>query len=256
MKAYKGFKKDMTCRGFQFEEGKEYVEDTAKLCKSGFHACERPLDVFNYYAPADSVYHVVELGDVTEETSDDSKRAGKRIKIGASLDIAKLCKAQFEYVKEHTTSEHTDPKMATAGDSGAATAGDYGAATAGYKGAATAGYKGAATAGHYGAATAGDSGAATAGHYGAATAGNKGAATARGSVTVGENGCATVRGKNVKARGGLGAVLTICEEAEDCSISYVQSIVVDGERFNPGTWYGFVNGEISEVEECTVNSAR
>ena len=215
MKAYKGFKKDMTCRGFHFEEGKEYVEDTAKLCKSGFHACERPLDVLNYYAPADSVYHEVELDDVTEETSSDSKRAGKRIKIGASLDIAKLCEAQFEYVKEHTTSEHTDPKMATAGDSGAATAGNSGAATAGYSG--------------------------------AATAGDKGAATARGSVTVGKNGCATVRGKNVKARGGLGAVLTICEEAEDCSISYVKSIVIDGERFSPGTWYGFVNGEIAAV---------
>ena len=48
MKAYKGFNTDMTCRGFKFEEGKTYEEPEAKLCKSGFHACENPLDCFNY----------------------------------------------------------------------------------------------------------------------------------------------------------------------------------------------------------------
>lgn len=51
MKAYKGFNKDMTCRGFQYEEGKTYETDKAELCKEGFHACENPLDCFNYYAP-------------------------------------------------------------------------------------------------------------------------------------------------------------------------------------------------------------
>lgn len=25
IKSYKGFKKDMTCKGFQYEEGKEYL---------------------------------------------------------------------------------------------------------------------------------------------------------------------------------------------------------------------------------------
>ena len=49
MKAYKGFTKDMTCRGFQYEEGKEYVTTEANLCNSGFHACEQPLDCFNYW---------------------------------------------------------------------------------------------------------------------------------------------------------------------------------------------------------------
>lgn len=45
IKSYKGFNKDMTCRGFQYEEGKEYEEETADACHSGFHACEYPLDV-------------------------------------------------------------------------------------------------------------------------------------------------------------------------------------------------------------------
>ena len=74
MKAYKGFNRDMTCRGFQFEEGKEYHEDKAVLCESGFHACENPLDTFSYYAPGSSVFHEVELDEVSDErNSDDTK---------------------------------------------------------------------------------------------------------------------------------------------------------------------------------------
>lgn len=46
MKAYKGFRENLTCRDFQYEEGKEYETEVAKSCVSGFHACEHPLDVF------------------------------------------------------------------------------------------------------------------------------------------------------------------------------------------------------------------
>ena len=103
MKAYKGFNKDMTCRGFQYEEGKEYTTDEAELCKSGFHACESPIDCLRYYPPATSEYHEVEIEDVTDERdSDDTKICGKKIKIGAKLSIAKLCELHFEFVKSHT----------------------------------------------------------------------------------------------------------------------------------------------------------
>lgn len=117
MKAYKGFKTDMTCRGFQFEEGKEYHEDSAVLCNSGFHACEAPLDCFGYYSPAESVYHEVELDEVSDEREPDSKICGKNIKIGARLNIANLCKLQFDYVKSHCTNEYNAEKgkAATAG---------------------------------------------------------------------------------------------------------------------------------------------
>lgn len=60
IKSYKGFNKDMKCRGFQYEEGKDYETDRrAEACKTGFHACEYPLDCFGYYAPASSEFHVV-----------------------------------------------------------------------------------------------------------------------------------------------------------------------------------------------------
>ena len=240
---YKGFNKDMTCRGFQFKEGETYEEQKAKLCKSGFHACERPLDVFNYYAPGQSVFHEVELDDVSpERESGDSKVCAKRIKVGAKLDVRGLVKAQIEYVKAHTTTEHTDPERATAGDRGAATAGYSGAATAGNYGAATAGYRGAATAGYRGAATAGDSG--------AATAGDRGAATSRGRTSVGKNGIGLARGNGVKARGGIGAVLLIAEEEENSyDVKEWRAFIVDGETIKADTWYQLKDGELAETEE-------
>lgn len=129
MKAYKGFNRDMTCRDFQFEEGKTYEEENAKLCDSGFHACVDPLDCFNYYYPGQSVYREVELDDNGERHADDSKVCGKKITIGAEIGLPGIIKAHFDYVKSNCTMERTDPKKATAGERGAATAGNFGAAT-------------------------------------------------------------------------------------------------------------------------------
>ena len=152
MKAYKGFNPDMTCRGFQYEEGKVYETDTADLCNAGFHACERPLDVLGYYPFVNdgklNKFHEVELEEVSEQRSEnDTKVVAKRIKIGAELNLLGLIKAQFEYVKANTTIEHTDPKAASAGNWGAASAGNWGAASAGHWGTASAGQWGAAHAG-------------------------------------------------------------------------------------------------------------
>ena len=231
LKTYKAFDKDLSCRGFKYEVGKEYEETgDIKACEKGFHACPYPLDVFGYYAPAGSRFCEVEQSGKIDDSESD-KVCSSKIRIGAELDIRGLVKAAISFVKERCTNEcNAEPgKPATAGDSGAATAGDYGAATAGYRGAATAGnygaatagdsgaatagnygaatagYRGAATAGNYGAATAGNSGAATAGDSGAATAGDSGAATAgyRGAATAGDYGAATARGKASTGSNGL-----------------------------------------------------
>ena len=99
MKAYKGFNRDMTCRGFRFEEGKTYEhQGEVKLCESGFHACEDPMDCLRYYDPCTSVYHEVEIDDVSDERKEDTKIVGKKIRIGARMTIKSIVKASIEYV--------------------------------------------------------------------------------------------------------------------------------------------------------------
>ena len=205
MKTYKGFNKDMTCRDFQYEEGKEYeATGEIKCCNNGFHACEDPLDCFNYYAPGQSVYHEVEQsGEISKHNDDDSKVASSKIKIGARLDIAKIVRLHFDFIKSRTTFENTDPKQASAGENGAASAGWKGAASAGENGAASAGAYGAASAGENGAASAGWKGAASAGKNGAASAGWNGAAVSSGNASVGDTGIYCDRGHVSILNGGL-----------------------------------------------------
>ena len=275
IKAYKAFDKDLSCRGFKYEVGKEYEETGyIKACEKGFHACPYPLDVFGYYAPAESRFCEVEQSGKIDDSESD-KVCSSKIRIGAELDIRGLVKAAVSYVKERCTNEcNAEPGKpatagyrgaATAGYRGVATAGDRGAATAGYRGVATAGDRGAATAGDGGVATAGDGGAATAGYRGvatagyrgvatagnggAATAGYRGVATARGKASTGSNGLSVARGKNVQVKGGIGAILVIAEERDDTyDIVDWKAVVVDGEVVKADTWYRLENGELVEVD--------
>ena len=250
MKAYKGFNKDMTCRGFRFEEGKEYHEENASLCNSGFHACENPLDCYNYYGVANSVFHEVEIDDLDEKRGEDSKVCGKTIKIGARLSVAKICEAHFEYVKSHTTHEVKagDDEGASVGASGSASAGTSGSASAGEYGSASAGEYGSASAGAYGSASAGASGSASAGASGSASAGEYGRCVSGGSASVGVNGCAVAKGNGCKVRGGVGSVLVIAEENNnDYAIKEWKAVVVDGKNVKADTWYKLENGKLVEV---------
>ena len=277
IKAYKGFDKDLKCKGRQYTEGVEdHVSDVAKLCKEGVHACERPLDVFRYYAPAYSVYHEVELAGVLDEHQEDSKICGTDIKVKGKLDIAGLIKAQIKYTKSHCTNEYNaeNGKPASAGDCGAASAGYCGAASAGYCGAASAGTRGAASAGDCGAATAGDLGAASAGtrgvasagyggaasagefgaasagYCGAASAGARGAATSKGKSSVGENGIACSRSDNARVKGDMGAVLVCAEENEyNYDIKTWAAGVVDGVNILPDVWYKAENGRLVPADD-------
>ena len=185
MKAYKGFNADMTCRGFQYKEGETYHEDIADLCHKGFHACERPLDVLEYYSPNSSVYHEVELDDVSEQREEDSKVCAKFIKIGAKVDITTLVEATVDYtvskcdpVKSQHAKKNRGAASATGWNGAASATGDKGAASAiGDKGAASA-------TGDWSVASAtGSRGVASAtGRRGVASAtGRRGAASATGS---------------------------------------------------------------------------
>lgn len=132
IKAYKAFDKDLSCRGFKYEVGKEYEETgDIKACEKGFHACPYPLDVFGYYTPAGSRFCEVYQGGKIDDSESD-KVCSSKIRIGAELDIRGLVKAAVSYVEERCTNEYNaEPgKPATAGYRGAATAGDRGAAMA------------------------------------------------------------------------------------------------------------------------------
>ena len=120
--AYKAFDANWQCRGFQFEVGKTYAHDgPVKLCKSGFHACEAPLDCLNYYSIIDSKFAEVELGGVSDEREKDTKRVGSTVSIKASLNIAGLVKAQVEWCKQNA-----ENKSVAEGDySTAASCGNY-----------------------------------------------------------------------------------------------------------------------------------
>ena len=230
MKAYKGFNKDMTCRGFQYEVGKTYETDEADLCNSGFHACKNPLDCFKYYSPAKSKYCAVEIEDNGQRHTDDSKVVGKKIKIVAELSVAQICKIHFDYVKKRCI-----PAKSTA---------------AGDRESAFAGHSGNASAGKYGNASAGDGGNAFAGDGGNASAGRGGVSASRGSADVGGNGVAVVRGYDVKAKGGIGSVLVVVIENEnDGNIKEWKAAVVDGVTVKADTYYTLKDGVFTEVAE-------
>ena len=269
MKAYKGFTKEMTCHGgFQYEEGKSYHEDNAKLCDHGFHACEYPLDCFNYFPPAESVFHEVELDGITGEREGDTKICGTDIKIGAKLDIAGLIKASFGYVKAHCENNKVGGNMS------ALTGGDMSALIGGDRSALIGGDRSALTGGDGSALTGGDGSALTGGAWSALTGGNMSALTGGyGSVLTGGDWSvltggdwsaltggarsAFAGGKAATMRGGMESTFKgdmwsvfACEIRDDeYRLTGMATAVVDGENIKPNTWYKCVDGKFVELED-------
>ena len=222
IKAYKGFNKNLQCQPdddkppLQYEVGKAYEESEAKLCSCGFHACEFPLDVFGYYPPADSRYCEVEL-DATEEKKEDSKRTGKKIKIGAEIGLDGIIKAGVKFILEKTESC----------DKG--TGGRSAATNTGYRSAATnTGYRSAAT-----------------------NTGNQSVATNTGyrsAATVsGEESVACALGYEGKAKGTKGCWLVLAEW-KDGHRKDVRCFYVDGESVKENVFYKMKEGALVEVD--------
>ena len=251
MRAFKGFNKDLTCRGYQYEEGKEFHTERAECCDTGFHACEYPLDCFGYYDPAHSVFHEVELSGEMDKSGDNTKVCATDIKIGARLSIAGLVKMAIDFtmskVNKEAGSDERHGFASATGDYGASSAtGDYGASSAtGYKGASSAtgncgassatgncgassatGYKGASSAtGYKGASSA-------TGNCGASSAtGNCGASSAtgyKGASSVSDpTGVAVAWGHEARAKGCKGAHLILSDW------KYVGARYSDGDYMDP-----------------------
>ena len=137
--AYKGFDKDLKCRGFQYEVGKEYKQEgKIKCCNNGFHACEFPLDVFRYYAPGENCrYCTVTQSGETDKEKDDSKVASSKIHIETEIGLDGIIKAGVKFILDKVNWKNK--KESNTGDQSAATnTGNYSAATnTGYYSAAT-----------------------------------------------------------------------------------------------------------------------
>ena len=104
IKSYKGFDKNLKCRDFQYEIGKEYEMDgEIKVCSRGFHACESPFDVFDHYTMIDSRFCEVEQdGNISKEDR-GTKICSSKIKIKAELKLADMINLGVEWLKEITS---------------------------------------------------------------------------------------------------------------------------------------------------------
>jgi len=268
IKGYKGFDKDLKCRGYQYEIGKTHeMDEDVEICERGFHAVpaeNSPLDVFGFYAPADdngipNRFCEVEVSGTIKKS--DDKIAASKLKVVAEIGIVGLVKAHVEWVlarvkKDNKKSAHKDEDNTNATNTGyrsaATNTGDYSAATnTGNQSAATnTGYQSAATnTGYRSAATnTGDQSAAT-------NTGDQSAATNTGYQSAaevsGKESVAIVTGKSSKARGALGCWLVLTERGEWDGETYpiieVRAVKVDGKEVKANVWYELVGGKVVEA---------
>ena len=285
IKGYKGFDKDMKCRGFQYESGKDYTYDgDIECCRSGFHFCENPLEVLSYYPPATSRFCKVEGSGKVDKIAEDSKVSVSNLHIGLEIGLSGLIQAGIKFILDkvnfngNRVSNTVDRSAATntgyqsaatntgyrsaatntgyrsaatnTGDYSAATnTGDYSAATnTGYQSAATnTGYQSAATnTGDYSAAT-------NTGYRSAATnTGYRSAATNTGDYSAaevkGKDCIAIAAGYNSKASGTIGCWLVLTERNNNYEILDVKAVRVDGHSIKENTYYTLKNGHIKETE--------
>ena len=218
MRAFKGFNKDLTCRGYQYEEGKEFHTERAECCDTGFHACEYPLDCFGYYDPAHSVFHEVELSGEMDKSRDNTKVCATDIKIGARLSIAGLVKMAIDFTMSKVNKEAGSDER----HGFASATGDYGASSA-------TGYKGASS-------VSDPTGVAVAWGHEARAKGCKGAHLILSDW------------KYVGARYSDGDYMDPYDK-ESWELTGAKMVVVDGEKIKEDTYYRCIDGEIVEVTE-------
>ena len=234
IKSYKGFDKNMQCRGFQYEVGKEYEMDgDIKCCDRGFHACESPLEIWGYYDMLNSRFAEVEQsGKIDKEGNKSSKVCSSKIKIKAELKLADIINIGVEWLKEITSSSKVKSK------GGLNDNGDY--------------YAKIGSSGDY--AKIGSSG-----YY--AKIGSSGNSAQIGSSgdyakidSTGEDSVIMCAGNDSKAKAKQGSWITLAEWVYNGAKGrYVPKCVkteyVDGERIKADTWYQLKDGEFVEVTD-------
>ena len=256
--AYKGFDKDLKCRGFQYEVGKEYeMSGRIVCCERGFHACESPLEVFDHYDMLNSRFAEVEQSGEIDKEEDTTKVCSSKIKIKAELNLAEIVKLGVEWIKD-VTSPSKLKKETDLNDNGNNSAqigssGDYAQiGSSGY-------YAQIGSSGDY--AQIGSSGdyakIGSSGYY--AQIGSSGDYAKIGSSgdyakieSIGNHSVVMAAGNDSIAKAKIGSWITLAEwdYVDDVWTPIcVKTEQVDGERIKDDTFYKLVNGEFKEVEE-------
>ena len=224
IKSYKGFDKDFKCKDFQYEVGKEYeIEGEIKCCERGFHACESPMEVFEYYDMFNSRFAEVEQsGQIDKEDDNKStKICSSRIKIKAELKLEDIINIGIEWLKDITSSSKVKA-YTDLNDNG------------GY-------YAKIGSSGDY--AKIGSIG-------GSAQIGSSGDYAKINST--GEYSVIMCAGKNSAAKAKVGSWITLSEwvydEEKGRTIpKCVKTEYVDGTRIKADTWYKLIDGEFTEL---------
>ena len=235
---YKGFRKDMTCRDFQYKEGETYeMESKPSCCNRGFHFCENPVDCLGYYDPNNSVYHKVEaLGDLDKERGQkDTKVATNKIKIGARLSFKEMVDLSIDFTYKHCKKGGKGSNKRSNNSVASNTGYSSVASNTGYSSVAS---------------NTGDRSVASNTGY-RSVASNTGDRSV--AKNTGKDGIASSLGIEGQASGGLGTWLVLAEwwEDEDWNwhVKEVKTVKVDGKEIKENTLYKLENGKIVEIEE-------
>ena len=251
---YKGFDKNMQCRGFQFEEGKEYECEDAIICEKGFHFCENPLDVWDYYGPSDgNLFAEVTGSGMVVDHNKDSKKSSTKIKINAKLSLAGFIKASVDFLLSKSK-EDKNVNAASGNYSKLAASGNYS------KLAASGNYSKLAASGDSSqlAASGDSSQLAASGNYSKlAASGDSSKLAASGDSSKLEMSGADSVGASIgignTIKGVTGCWITLAEwEYDKQKKRYipvcVKSAQIDGKTIKADTWYCLNNGEFVAVE--------
>ena len=224
IKSYKAFDKNMQCRGFQYEVGKEYdMDGEIKCCDRGFHACKSPMEVWDHYDMLSSRFAEVEQSGKIDEEENSTKVCSSHIKIKAELKLADIIKVGVEWLKDITSPTKVKTDIAKNDNGG--------------------NYAQIGSSGYY--AKIGSSG-----NY--AQIGSSGNYAKIDST--GEDSVIMCAGKESKAKAKVGSWITLSEwKWNDEKNRYVPVCVkteyVDGNNIKVDTWYQLKNGEFVEVTE-------
>ena len=278
IKSYKAFDKNMQCRGFQYEVGKEYeMDEEIKCCDRGFHACKSPMEVWDHYDMLSSRFAEVEQSGKIDEEGNSTKVCSSRIKIKAELKLADIIKVGVEWLKDITSPTKVKTDIAKIGSSGdyaqigssgdpakIGSSGDYAqiGSSGDYAKIGSSGYYAKiGSSGDY--AQIGSSGySAKIGSSGySAKIGSSGYSAQIGSSgdsaqinSTGEDSVIMCAGNDSRAQAKIGSWITLAEwewnDEKNRNIPVcVKTEYVDGENIKADTWYQLQNGEFVEVKE-------